>query len=60
MNEAILIIYMAWGGYAPRELEHPFPTMEECLTVLEKTKIHTAATADENEWIAVATCKGVK
>ena len=58
MNEAILIIYMVWGGGMPTiEHEHPFPTMEECLTILEKTKLHTPVTSAENDWIAVATCR---
>lgn len=56
MKTAILVIVIAWGGYAPRTFQYDHQTMDLCLKALEKTIIVNPPSGD-NEWIGFATCK---
>lgn len=57
MKTAILVIYIAWGGYAPRNFEFNYTTMNECLEILAVTIIEIPQAAADSEWLAIATCK---
>lgn len=54
--KVFLLITLLWPGMATKEIKAEFPTMAECRSVLSDTIIQTPTSADENEWIGVATC----
>jgi hypothetical protein len=54
--KVFLLITLLWPGMVTKEIKYEFSTMEECRSVLSDTIIHTPNSADENEWIGVATC----